>query len=274
VTQPPSRRSPRSGRPAAAAGSGPATAPAVERRDREAAARRRILAADHLTDQQEAVTAAERYSGTSGPHGVPAVLYAACRESVDSLHAGPPPAGPPLLAETLRRDAALVARGVAVRAVHPQSALRTPGYARHLRDLAAVGVQVRLIECAPLGLLVFDRRTAVLPGRPDRGGEPPARITGRLVASFAAAYEDCWDRAFGIGTFHGGLDRVVLESRERAVLRLALQGRSDEQIARALDLRRPTVERLITEVMERLGVTTRFELGFRLGRLCVHGDAG
>ncbi|WP_225851105.1 helix-turn-helix transcriptional regulator [Streptomyces sp. HPF1205] len=284
MTHVPSRRSPDGGRQAAPAGGGPAGASGGERRDPGTAACPRVLTADRGTAPQERGGAVERYPDGRACDSALTGLYAACGESVDALHtdapdagtprAGAPRAGARSLERALRRDAALVARGVAVRSVHPQSALQEPEYARHLRDLAAVGVRVRLVERAPLGLLVFDRHTAFLPGDPARGGEPPARITGRLVTSLTAAYEDCWDRGVRFGTFREDLGRLVPESRERAILRLALQGRSDDQIARSLGIHRRTVERRMSEVMERLGVTTRFELGFHLGRRCAHGDAG
>lgn len=253
--------------------------PAGERGEAGTAACPRVLTADRGTAPRERIASVERYPDGRARDSALTGLYAACGKSVDALHTdalhgGTPRTGARSLERALRRDAALVARGVAVRSVHPQSALQDPVYARHLRDLAAVGVRVRLVERAPLDLLVFDRHTAFLPGGPARGGEPPARVTGRLVTSFACAYEDCWDRGVGFGTFREDLGRLVPEGRERAILRLALQGRSDDQIARSLGIHRQTVERRMSEVMERLGVTTRFELGFHLGRRCAHGDAG
>ncbi|MFC7218055.1 hypothetical protein ACFQLX_07720 [Streptomyces polyrhachis] len=55
------------------------------------------------------------------------------------------------------------------------------------------------------------------------------------------------------------------ETLRRIVVLLA-RGRTDDQISRELALSKRTVQRRIAQLMELYGVTSRFALGFALGR--------
>ncbi|MGH4002765.1 MAG: response regulator transcription factor, partial [Pseudonocardiaceae bacterium] len=55
----------------------------------------------------------------------------------------------------------------------------------------------------------------------------------------------------------------VLDQRERSLLRMFSQGLKDDAIARALGISSRTLRRLMTEVMRKLGATSRFQAGAR-----------
>ncbi|MEU8540238.1 helix-turn-helix domain-containing protein [Streptomyces sp. NPDC048717] len=58
------------------------------------------------------------------------------------------------------------------------------------------------------------------------------------------------------------------------IVALLVQGWSDDRISRALALSERTVQRRVRMLMEEYGCTSRFALGFALGRRAVPGPQG
>ncbi|MEU7021336.1 helix-turn-helix domain-containing protein [Streptomyces sp. NPDC046203] len=58
------------------------------------------------------------------------------------------------------------------------------------------------------------------------------------------------------------------------IVALLVQGWSDDRISRALALSERTVQRRVRMLMEEYGCTSRFALGFALGRRAVPGAQG
>jgi len=198
-----------------------------------------------------------------------AALDATAQESVESLHPGPMP---PMhvLNESLELDAAMVARGIRVRALYPQSVLQTPRYGRYMGDLTERGVEVRIIDHAPFDLLLQDRRTAFLPGSPEEGVNAPIVVVhnASLVRLIAAVYDDYWLRArpFEAASSGAADGENELTPQERVVIRLMAGGLSDEQIARRMGVHRRTVQRAVAKLMRRLQAGSRFEAGLKLAQ--------
>lgn len=209
-------------------------------------------------------------------HSALADIDAAARESVESLHPGPMPPDMAVLEKSLIGDAALVRRGLKVRALYPRSLLQVPKYVKYLNDLSDVGVRVRLIDHGPHDLLVVDRHTVILPGGLHEQGVSMTLVRGAVLArSYASFFEDYWLRAVpmsaGSGRGDSG-DDTELSDQERTVVRLMANGYSDDRIARTLGIARRTVQRVMTKLMERLQVSSRFEVGMRLARQLERDD--
>jgi DNA-binding CsgD family transcriptional regulator len=204
-------------------------------------------------------------------NGALAMLNATSQVSADSLHPGPMP---PMrvLAESLQRDAEIIARGVRVRAMYPQALLQIPKYVRYLTDLSELGAEVRLIDHAPFDLLIQDRETACIPGDPDDPGESSMILvhSAALVRSIAAIYDDYWLRALPFETGSSGTagadGETELTAQERVVIRLMAGGLSDDQVARKMGVHRRTVQRAVAKLMERLQAGSRFEAGLKLAQ--------
>jgi DNA-binding CsgD family transcriptional regulator len=193
-------------------------------------------------------------------------LTATVEETCDSLHAGPMPPME-VLERSLAEDAELVARGVRRRAVHRQTLLQTPRHARYLRELAALGVEVRLIEHAAYDLILLDRMVACLPAEPGVPGSDILVLRGSaLINAQLAMYEDYWLRAVPYEATAADPPDAELTPQERVVIRLMAGGLSDDQIARRVGVHRRTVQRSVAKLMERLGATSRFEAGLRLAQ--------
>lgn len=195
-------------------------------------------------------------------------LHTAVRHTADSLHPGPMPSDMAVLERSLEMDAVMVQRGVRTRAVYPRSLLESPKYTKYLHDLCDVGVQVRLVDHAPHDLLIFDTHTVFLPGDPEDRSKTMIIVRGSvLVKSYVAIFKDLW--LHGTSPLKARSTRTAgaeQGDQERAIVKLLSNGYSDERIARRLGIARRTVQRAVTKLMERMDVSSRFELGFRLAQ--------
>ncbi|WP_433891568.1 LuxR C-terminal-related transcriptional regulator [Streptomyces sp. CA-111067] len=194
-------------------------------------------------------------------------LTLSARVSTESLHPGPMPPMP-YLERSLELDRMSMEKGARVRCVYPVSLLLTPKYARYLHDLTDLGAEVRLVDHAPYDLLIVDGLVACIPGDPEHPGEAMLVIRGSaLLRSYRSLYEDFWQRGLPLAEAEslaaGGAAAVV---QERAVVRLMASGLSDDQIARKLAVHRRTIQRSVAKLMDRLGVSSRFEAGLRLAQ--------
>ncbi|MEW2516779.1 LuxR C-terminal-related transcriptional regulator [Actinacidiphila alni] len=198
-------------------------------------------------------------------------LNAAAMENCDSMHPGPMP---PIetLEESLGEDEKLIARGIRVRVIYPESLRRSPKYGRYLHRLLETGVEVRLLEHSPFDILIFDGHTACVPGDPERPSESMLLVRGSaLLKGYVALFEDCWLRAVPVvrnpvPAAAGTAGAPDFNEQERAVVRLMASGLSDDQIARKLGVHRRTVQRAVAKLMERLNASSRFEAGLKLAR--------
>ncbi|MEV6005734.1 helix-turn-helix transcriptional regulator [Streptomyces sp. NPDC051976] len=211
----------------------------------------------------------EEYEDPESRAGALADLEATTRDTSDALHPGAMPEDMGVLVRALEMDAVLVRRGVRLRALYRQALLQVPRYNKYLHDLSDAGVDVRVIDHGAHDLLVYDRHTVVLPGVPSRRATSMTLVRGAvLVRSYAALFEDYWLRGKPLDVAGAGVrsGELELSDQERAIIRLMALGLSDDRIARTLGIARRTVQRVMSKLMERLQVSTRFEVGIRLAR--------
>lgn len=193
-------------------------------------------------------------------------LNDAVLDTCESMHPGPMP---PMeaLEESLEEDRKLIARGIRVRAIYPESLLRSPKYLGYLHRLLDLGVEARLLEHSPFDILIFDRHTACVPGDPERPSESMLLVRGSaLLKGYIALYEDCWLRAAPVLPASTSPAAPEVNEQERTIIRLMASGLNDDQIARKMSVHRRTVQRVVAKLMERLNATSRFEAGLKLGR--------
>lgn len=209
----------------------------------------------------------EQFAGQEGCTAALRDAASSLRLSADNLHSGVEPAGP----GALETGAELVARGVRVRVLYPSEVLLNPGHRRYLEDLTEVGVEVRVLDQIAHDMMIFDGRVVCLPS-----GKPSDALMLRisrsmLVRSFVSIYETYWERATPVPLALLPLvplpaERAELDLREFAVVQLMTRGGEDEEIAAQLGLPPHEVTGVVGSLMERLGASSRFELGFKLAR--------
>ncbi|BAU85106.1 transcriptional regulatory protein [Streptomyces laurentii] len=169
----------------------------------------------------------------------------------------------------LRRDRGKLDQGIRIRSLYRSQDAGVPEAAEVLHMRAELGVEVRVAPELPITMVIVDDQYALLPLRPDAPGEGAILAGGPLlVRGFLSLYEHCWHTAtpFGddIAPDRGG---DGLSEQQRNALRMLADGMKDEKIARHLGVSLRTVSRLISEVMQELGATSRFEAGVRALRL-------
>jgi DNA-binding CsgD family transcriptional regulator len=153
----------------------------------------------------------------------------------------------------------LIASGRRSRAIYQVDVLRNaPGT---LRRRVEAGEHVRLLAEVPTRLAVLGSSAAVIVEQfhifDDR------RLVLRqpsMISALTLLFEQLWEKAMPVP----GLDahrEVRGASAQRLLLTQLAGGAKDEQIARALDLSVRTVRRRVSEVMDELGATSRFQAG-------------
>ncbi|GAA0274474.1 helix-turn-helix domain-containing protein [Streptomyces polychromogenes] len=165
-------------------------------------------------------------------------------------------------------DESALDRGVRFLTIYQDTARNDPATLAHARWINDRGGQVRTSPATPPRLIVFDRRTAIVPIDPShtRKGALCTTAPG-IVAALVALFEQTWENALPLDT-DPRVDRDAegLASAERSLLRLLAAGMTDEAASKRLGLSLRTVRRQMAALMERLDATSRFEAGLKAGR--------
>jgi DNA-binding CsgD family transcriptional regulator len=120
----------------------------------------------------------------------------------------------------------------------------------------------------PMKLLVFDRRIAIFPADPgdlERGYLEVSQPA--VVQALATLFDRQWSTAVEIG--RAGVTPIVLSDRERDLVTLLAAGHTDHTAAQRLRISTRSVTYTMRNLMDRLGVENRFQLGLALGALRV-----
>jgi DNA-binding CsgD family transcriptional regulator len=172
-----------------------------------------------------------------------------------------------LLAVSLRRAAAQLARGLTLRVIHQSAALSHPHSAEYFRQVERLGGQVRFSDLLPFRLVLIDGTTAVC-RLEDPGGAPESLLFQgpRMLGLLGGLFETAWIQA-------APLTRAApppaaapgapppLTGQHQTIVRCLADGATDQAIARQLGITTRTVARRINEIYEALGVQSRFQAG-------------
>lgn len=188
-------------------------------------------------------------------------LVVGARHSVRAMH--PTVASDDAVRVDFSADRALYERGIEIRSIYPHTARRQREGLNYLRHVQEIGGQCRTTVSVPSRVVLVDDRVAVLQSRSCGEGGVIARDPN-IVAFFAQFFEDAWDSALPVSEYD--YDKDVWREIELLVLVELSTGRSDEAIARRLDISTRTLRRYITGLYERFGVATRFQLGVAAAR--------
>jgi len=170
--------------------------------------------------------------------------------------------------ENVDEDRALE-RGVTYRLVIEARAFDRAGYFDEVRQLVDAGGACRIRDSVPIRLLVVDRELALLPlaGTDDRGSGALLVHPSGLLDALVALFELAWDggQVFTpTGDSTGDwsdLDDSPLDEVDRQLLTLLFHGLTDQAIGGQLGMSQRTVQRRVRQLMERAGVSSRFQLG-------------
>ncbi|MEU4231616.1 helix-turn-helix domain-containing protein [Nonomuraea sp. NPDC026600] len=169
----------------------------------------------------------------------------------------------------------LLARGVDIRVVYCPESLDRPGRLETLVRLAEEGERSRFVAHLPFKLRIVDRKAGLFPLVDGVYDNIALLHPSRLLDALVELFDFYWERGRplaglpGAGMPDTGLARTRLPdaAKERPaeedllVLRLLNAGLKDEAIGRHLGVSARTATRKIAVMVERLGVTTRFQAG-------------
>ncbi|RVX42714.1 regulatory LuxR family protein [Nonomuraea polychroma] len=168
----------------------------------------------------------------------------------------------------LARNETVLHNGVRVRGLHAQIAMANPLVREYMIRWRERGMEIRVTPLIPTRMLIYDRRTAVVQADPENLEAGAVLIRGgTVVRSLAAVYDYCWTTASEPEDVPRSADGVTLTEQQRAVLRMLAAGAKDSAIARSMGVSTRTVTRLVGELTEMLGASSRFQAGVRAARL-------
>ncbi|MEV5766723.1 hypothetical protein AB0L34_19445 [Micromonospora sp. NPDC052213] len=162
----------------------------------------------------------------------------------------------------------LTSRGVATRTIFVQRFELLPRHQAFLDRLVEANIPIRLLRSVPVQMAIYDRHTAVLPLDPERTAAGAVAVRGELlVRSLVAVFEHCWLHGHAPRAEPDDKIRDRLTAQHLELLRMQAAGAKDDAIGRALGVSSRTVSRLVSEVHEVLGSTSRFQAGVTAARL-------
>ncbi|MFG3228645.1 LuxR C-terminal-related transcriptional regulator [Kitasatospora sp. NPDC048194] len=171
------------------------------------------------------------------------------------------------LADALPRDLALADRGVRQRTLY-QHTVRSHGPTlAYIEQVTARGAQVRTLNEVFDRMIICDRSTVFIPAGADREAAAMLIELPPLVEYLIKIYELMWDRAEPVTYLEGHHRPPLLTDRTRQnVLRLMVNGYTDEAIASRLGMSTRTVSSHIQKASELLGSRSRGHLGYIIAR--------
>ncbi|MEU9783174.1 helix-turn-helix transcriptional regulator [Streptomyces phaeochromogenes] len=172
---------------------------------------------------------------------------------------------PPYLAPRtpqLDLQADLLSRGVVYRAVYAATALEDPDVLTHAWKMVELGEQARVLPSVPVKMLLVDGRRAMLPLTASETGGYCAVVVrhSAVTEALQKLFDLAWQQATPLGQTAANGE---LPEGERVLIRLLAAGMKDEAVARHLGVSLRTLRRRVSELQERLGAASRFQLGVR-----------
>ncbi|WP_427919478.1 response regulator transcription factor [Streptomyces sp. cg40] len=186
-------------------------------------------------------------------------MYARAEHEV-CLFDTPPYLAPPT--SQLDSQADLLKRGIVSRGIYAASGLEDPDVLSRTWKMVELGEQARVLPSVPLKLLVVDGRRAMLPLTSSAAGGYCAVVVwhSAVTEALQKLFELAWQQATPLGRPAGNAE---LSEEEQALTRLLAAGLKDEAVARHLGISLRTLRRRVSDLQERLGAASRFQLGMR-----------
>ncbi|PBC95531.1 regulatory protein, luxR family [Streptomyces sp. OV198] len=186
-------------------------------------------------------------------------MYARAEHEV-CLFDTPPYLAPPAPQVDLQAD--LLSRGIVSRGIYAATGLEDQKVLSRALSMVELGEQARVLPTVPLKLLVVDGCRALLPLTASAAGGYCAVVVwhSAVTEALQKLFELAWQQATPLG--QPVADGELTEG-ERTLTRLLAAGMKDEAVARHLGVSLRTLRRRVSDLQERLGAASRFQLGMR-----------
>jgi DNA-binding CsgD family transcriptional regulator len=166
----------------------------------------------------------------------------------------------------------LLQKGVLYRSLYAQAALEFPGGLDLARRFVALGEHARVVREVPLKMGLVDDRFAIVPLWAEGERMDTALIVHRcsLLWALRALFEQLWEEGTPLRFRQDGHWEEAADPdfrpEERELLSFAISGLTDNAMARHLGVSRRTVERRLQRIMQRVGASSRAQLGLLAAR--------
>jgi DNA-binding CsgD family transcriptional regulator len=162
-------------------------------------------------------------------------------------------------------DEELIMRGVDTRIIYHYAVLADSRNLQYAKWFASIGAQVRRAPVLPPRYMLLDQHIAYIPTARERpAGQALLVRDPAIVALLVELYEATWAAAEPLdGSKLPAVDEGTPTAQELALLRILAAGSTDDAAAKKLGVSVRTVRRMMADLMERLGATSRFEAGHR-----------
>jgi DNA-binding CsgD family transcriptional regulator len=165
-------------------------------------------------------------------------------------------------------------RGVDNRTIYQHPARTDLVTRAYVSDATKRGACIRTTQEVINRMIIFDREMAFLPERGVTYRAAGAIVIREptLLGYLCDVFEYLWNAAI---PFQPDADQTnpVTEDVKRAVIRLLAKGHKDETVARRLGMSVRTCRRHISEIMDELATTSRFQAGVEVTRSGLLDDA-
>jgi len=163
----------------------------------------------------------------------------------------------------------IVPKHLRIRSISDASYISLPGRLDLLRRLEEQGEEARYAHTLPMKMIIWDRRTALVPLSVENQEGPALLVRGSsLVAALCALFDLMWEQSTPIAFALSGKAPQIknhprLSQAAEAVIPLLAAGLNDKVITHQGDLSKTTLNRRIAELMQAFDARTRFQLGWR-----------
>ena len=158
-------------------------------------------------------------------------------------------------------------RGVHKRVIY-QHTIRTHGPTlEYIDSIVREGAEARTLSALFDHLIVFDRRIAYVSSPAPDEHELVEIRQPALVHYLTRSFELAWSRATPVPTTPSYRRSVsVTSDLERSIMRMLVNGLTDDKIARELGMGRRTVTEHVRRLSRRFGSSGRAQLGYAIAR--------
>ncbi|WP_122815989.1 LuxR family transcriptional regulator [Nocardioides pantholopis] len=175
------------------------------------------------------------------------------------------------LASAALRDTAALERGVALRTLYQHSARRSTVTRKYVAAVTSRGAEVRTLDEFFNRLIVVDRRVAVIPAADDALAAVAVREPA-VVTYLVDIFERAWERARPFSNSEPSMLRGIAEEQRSMTIRMLVEGHSDPVSAKRLGVSPRTYAAYVADLKAEFFATTRFQLGYTMGRRGVTGS--
>ncbi|MDR8415237.1 LuxR C-terminal-related transcriptional regulator [Nonomuraea sp. 3-1Str] len=172
--------------------------------------------------------------------------------------------------DMLSRAAQALSRGVKMQILYAGHVVADSAMRDYCVEAMRHGADIRVGGYLPLGMTLMDDDLALLPIDPqDTSLGVMAIHSMEVVRSMYAVFAYHWSEAVPMASVLDHADRVdrILSAQEKVIIRMLAIGAKDEAIARRLNVSSRTLSRVISTLLERLGVETRFQAAVKVTKL-------